>query len=132
MLDRQTLLEGKYPIYIPPAFYLLSAAGYGELFHVRTKVLAAVISSGKDCISEDALSITGIIGIDPIVAGFKLNQTPEYFTTQTPEIWKVKWNSKTSQDEYEQTGQGLFDKNDEKGLKDMIDKIDKVNKDGTF
>lgn len=128
-LNRNALLEGEYPIFIPTAYHLLSVAGNGELFHIRTKVIQAV-TTVRDQINEYSLSIQ--FGIDPIVAGYKLNQTPEYFTTQTPEIFKGKWNACTFKYEYEKTGEGEFDQKGAKALANMLKDIKEVDEDGKF
>ena len=129
-LDRKKLLEKEYPIFIPPAFHLLSAAGKGELFHIRTKVVQGVYGEGLNKISEGSLAIQW--NIKPLVAGYKLQETPEYFTTQDPEILQAKWNSLTFKDEYEKTGQGKFDKDGSEKLKEMINNIKEVPANGIF
>ena len=130
-MDRKKLLKKEYPIFIPPAFHLLSAAGTGELFHIRTKVVQTVKNT-DDTVYEYELSITGLDCIDPIVAGYKINQTPEYFTTNNPEILKTELNLETFNYKYKKTGQGVFDNEGAEKLKNMVNNMKEVNKDGTF
>ena len=121
-LDRNDLLNGKYPIFIPPAFHLLSAAGNGELFHARTKVVQAVIDCTytKQHIDNFALSIKSII--EPLQVGYALTQLPELYTTQNPQILLKK----NCNDLYENTNQGIFDKDGAEKLKAMINTIKEV------
>ena len=124
-LDRVKLLRGEYPIFIPPAHHLLSGAGNRELFHVRTKVVKAVLKENTldesdtidegDTIDESTLSING--DIKPFVAGYKLTETPEFFTTPNPQRFK---------DGYEYISEGEFDKTGAEKLIDMIKTITEV------
>ena len=130
-LDREQLLKGEYPIFIPTAHHLLSGAGNRELFHVRTKVVKAVLKENTldesdtieegDTIDESTLSING--DIKPFVAGYKLTETPELFTTQNPQRFK---------DGYEYKSEGVFDETGAKKLIDMIKTITKVPETGIF
>lgn len=127
-LDRKILLKGEYPVFIPPAHHLLSGAGNRELFHVRTKVIQAVISSKTNSIDNFALSIQS--AIEPITYGYQSNQTPEYFTTQNPQI--LKQDGHYGHYTYEKTGNGAFDQKGAKALANMLKDIKEVNEDGTF
>ncbi len=138
-LSRVKLLKGEYPIFIPPAFHLLSAAGNGELFHIRTKVVQGVFSYAfynlgyKDAteVSEIELSIRYLI--KPIVAGYRLNQTPEYFTTQAPRMFRMIFeNNRNDEYRYEDTNQGEFDEMGAKKLASMIQSIEEVSENGIF
>lgn len=127
-LDRAKLLNGEYPIFIPPAHHLLSGAGNGELFHVRTKVVQAVISNRTNSIDKDSLVIRA--GTHPIIPGYQLNQTPEYFTTTTPQILKKGGNYGNYT--YEKTDEGKFDKDGAEKLEQMIKNIKEVPENGKF
>ena len=119
-LDREKLLKNEYPIFIPPAFHLLSAAGNGELFHARTQVVQGVIDNNETKhIDEYTLSIK--FSTDPIRVGFKTNQTPELYTTRNPQILLHKYN-----DLYEITEEGEFDKLGAERLRDMLITITEV------
>ena len=129
-LDREKLLKDEYPIFIPPAFHLLSGAGNGELFHARTKVVQAVIDDETKCIDNEtkcidnyALSIKSLI--KPLVAGFKLNETPEFYTTQNPQIL-LKKHDEHYNNVYEITNQGVFDKAGAEKLEAMLKTIQEV------
>ena len=119
-LDREKLLKNEYPIFIPPAFHLLSAAGNGELFHARTQVVQGVIDNNETKhIDKYTLSIKS--STDPIRVGFKTNQTPELYTTRNPQILLHKYN-----DLYEITEAGEFDKLGAERLKEMLGTITEV------
>ena len=124
-LNRRKLLNGELPIFIPPAQHLLSAAGNGELFHVRTKVVQGVISKDyKDRVDPYELSITA--PIKPLTYGYKLTETPELFTTQDPQMLQ------RIGDKYQTTLAGKFDQNGAAQLKTMIQSTEEVAKDGVF
>ncbi len=122
-LDRTKLLYDKYPIHIPTAPHLLSALGNGELFHVRTKVVQVVVTN-ENIIDKYKLSITAPIA--PLVAGYNANQTPEYFTTTTPQIVHEVSG------QYVQMGQEKYDADGAKGIQEMLSHTREVNDDGTF
>ena len=131
-LDRVKLLLGGYPIFIPTASHLLSAGGRGEFFHGRTDVVDAVM----DCanvkhikIDNYALSIKSIT--EPLTVGYALNQTPEFFTTQNPQILLKKYDEHYNL-VYEITDQGVFDKDGAEKLITMIKTITEVPSNGIF
>ena len=105
-LDREKLLTGQYPIFIPPINALAAAAGSGELFHIRSKVIQAVKSG--DNISKGELSIQFVCG--KIKAGYLPTQTPELFMKDNPQILEERIEkgkfvyTETSQDELDQDG----------------------------
>ena len=105
-LDREKLLTGQYPIFIPPINALAAAAGSGELFHIRSKVIQAVKSG--DNISKGGLSIQS--GCGKIEAGYLPTQTPELFMKDNPQILEERIEkgkfvyTETSQDELDQDG----------------------------
>lgn len=121
-LNRKELLEGKCPVFITPAHHLLSGAGNGELFHARTKVVQAVISHWENNIDKCALSIQGLVG--SIIPGYQLNQTPEYFTTQNPQI--LKRDGKFDKYTYEATGEGVFDHKGAENLRAVLETIKEI------
>ncbi len=127
-LERTKLLAGQYPIFIPPAQHLLSGAGNGELFHVRTKLIQAIIPTETNSIDKCAMSIKS--PTKPITPGYQLNQTPEYFTTQNPQI--LKQDGPYGHYTYEKTSLGVFDQKGAEALANMLKDIKEVNEDGTF
>ena len=122
-LDRTKLLNDKCPIHIPMTPHLLSALGNGELVHVRTKVVQGVVTK-EGVIDKYKLSITA--PIVPIIVGYQANQTPEYFTTKTPQIIQEV------EGQYIPTGQGEYDADGAKRLQEMLSHVRKVADDGTF
>ena len=113
-LDRIKLLHGLYPIFIPPAQHMLSACGSGEIFHVRSKVIQGVVT-GYDLnkIDQSELGIRHKKKVP--VCGYHLNQTPEYFTTTTPQILSLTFG-KDNRCTYTITNTGILDIN---GLNDI-------------
>ena len=75
-LDRKSLLNGDYALFIPPASYLLATFGCGEIYHPRSKVMALPYMKikGEICTDEKALGINGETGLI-----FTPETTPEYF-----------------------------------------------------
>ncbi|MBR1479859.1 MAG: hypothetical protein IJ599_03120 [Alphaproteobacteria bacterium] len=75
-LDRKSLLNGDYALFIPHANYLLATFGCGEIYHPRSKVMALPYMKikGEICTDEKALGINGETGLN-----FTPKTTPEYF-----------------------------------------------------
>ncbi|MBQ2176129.1 MAG: hypothetical protein II453_14075, partial [Alphaproteobacteria bacterium] len=63
--------------------------------------------------------------IKPLVAGFKLNETPEFYTTQNPQIL-LKKHDEHYNNVYEITNQGVFDKAGAEKLEAMLKTIQEV------
>ncbi len=130
-LDRLKLLNGLYPIFIPPAQHLLSACGRGETFHIRSKVIQGVISGYLgDKILEDELGIYHDKKVP--VCGFHLWQTPEYFTTLRPQLLLLKYNKKLEKWKYTITKMGIFDRKGAEAIKSLCQETKLVPRDGIF
>ena len=125
-LDRKKLLTDQYPIFIPPMNALASAAGSGELFHIRSKVIQAVKSGGN--IDKQALSIQSCCG--EIKAGYLPSQTPELFMNKNPQILEERMEN--YEFVYHATSQGEFDQDGAQKIDDMIANIKGVPADGRF
>jgi len=123
-LNRIKLLNGEYPIFIPPINPLASAAGNGELFHPRTQVVQAV--KHGDMLDGDVLSIQSCCG--KIKAGYLLTQTPELFMNKNPQI--LEEQIKNFGFVYLATGEGEFDKDDAMKINNLISNIKEVDTDG--
>ena len=125
-LDRKKLLTDQYPIFIPPMNALASAAGSGELFHIRSKVIQAVKSYNS--IDKNALSIQS--GCGNIKAGYLPSQTPELFMNDNPQILEERIEK--GEFVYPETSQGEFDQDGAQKIDDMIANIKGVPADGRF
>ena len=125
-LDRKKLLTDQYPIFIPPMNALASAAGSGELFHIRSKVIQAAKSGGN--IDKQALSIQNCCG--EIKAGYLPSQTPELFMNKNPQILEERIEN--YEFVYHATSQGEFDQDGAQKIDDMIANIKGVPADGRF
>ena len=123
-LNRVELLTDKYPIFIPPLNALASAAGSGELFHIRSKVIQAVKSYKS--IDPRGLSIQSSCG--QIKAGYLTSQTPELFMNDNPQILEEKLEE--SEFRYHATDQGEFDQDGALKIDGMIANIKEIDAEG--